>query len=114
MDPTLDEWPENDFRIFCGNLDKGVTDQQLQDHYKKYASLAKAKVVKDAKGISKGYGFVSFLQPLDCAKAIRETDQTWLGSRPIRVKRSDWKDRNLNQVLKQNKKQEKKRKRLGL
>lgn len=114
LDPTLDEWPENDFRIFCGNLDKGVTDQQLNDHYKKYASLAKSKIVVDANGISKGYGFVSFLQPLDCAKAIRETDQTWLGSRPIRVKRSDWKDRNLNQVLKKNKKQSKQRKRMGL
>lgn len=114
VDPTLDEWPENDFRIFCGNLDKSVTEQQLYDHYKKYASLAKAKLVQDSNGISKGYGFVSFLQPLDCAKAIRETDQTWLGSRPIRVKRSDWKDRNMNQVLKKNKKQSKQRKRMGL
>ncbi len=114
VDPTLDEWPENDFRIFCGNLDKGVTDQQLHDHYKKYASLAKAKVVQDTKGTSKGYGFVSFLQPLDCAKAIRETDQTWLGPRPIRVKRSDWKDRNMSTVMKNNKKQEKQRKRMGL
>jgi hypothetical protein len=114
LDPTLDEWPENDFRIFCGNLDKGVTDEQLYAHYKQYASLAKAKIVLDASGTSRGYGFVSFLQPLDCAKAIRETDQTWLGSRPIRVKRSDWKDRNLNQVLKKNKKQSKQRKRMGL
>jgi hypothetical protein len=114
IDPTLDEWPENDFRIFCGNLDKGVADSQLFDHYKQYASLAKAKIVMDGDGISRGYGFVSFLQPLDCAKAIRETDQSWLGSRPIRVKRSDWKDRNLNQVLKKNKKQSKQRKRMGL
>ena len=115
VDPTLDEWPENDFRIFVGNLDKAVTDQHLFDHYKKYASLAKAKIVLDATQSSKGFGFVSFLQPLDCAKAIRETDQTWLGSRPIRVKRSDWKDRNLNQVMKKNKKQSKQeRKRMGL
>lgn len=113
-DTTLDEWPANDFRIFVGNLDKSVIDQQLYDHYKKYASLAKAKIVCDPKGVSKGYGFCSFLQPLDCAKAIRETDQTWLGSRPIRVKRSDWKDRNLNQVMKKNKKQQKQRQRMGL
>lgn len=114
VDPTLDEWPENDFRIFCGNLDISVSDQQLLDHFKKYASIAKAKVVQDGAGVSKGYGFVSFLQPLDCAKAIREMDQTWLGSRPIRVKRSDWKDRNMNQVLKKNKKQSKQRRRMGL
>jgi RNA recognition motif-containing protein len=65
-------------------------------------------------GGSKGFGFVSFLQPLDSAKAIREMDQTWLGSRPIRIKRSDWKDRNLNQVIKKNKRENKKKKRFGL
>jgi hypothetical protein len=115
VDATLDEWPENDFRIFCGNLDASVTDAQLHDHFAtKYASLAKVKVVKDGAGQPKGFGFVSFLQPLDCAKAIREMDQTWLGSRPIRVKRSDWQDRNLNQVRKKNKKEWKKQKRLGM
>ena len=98
IDPTLNEWPENDFRIFVGNLDKSVTDQQLYDHFVKYPSLAKAKVVRDPKGASKGYGFVSLLKPLECAKAIREMDQTWLSSRPIRTKRSDWKERELKTV----------------
>jgi hypothetical protein len=114
IDSTLDEWPEGDFRLFVGNLPRDVTDQQLHDHFLKYASLARAKVVTDPKGISKGYGFCSFLQPLDCAKAIREMDQTWLSARPIRVKRSDWKDRNLNAVVKSNKKQSKQRKRFGM
>jgi hypothetical protein len=114
VDSTLDEWPEGDFRLFVGNLPRDVTDQQLYDHFLKYASLARAKVVTDPKGVSKGYGFCSFLQPLDCAKAIREMDQTWLSARPIRVKRSDWKDRNLNSVVKSNKKQSKQRKRFGM
>jgi RNA recognition motif-containing protein len=59
------------------------------------------KIVKDAKtGLSKGFGFCSLLDPLECAKAIREMDQTWLSSRPIRIKRSDWKDRELKEVRK--------------
>lgn len=106
-DKSLAEWPENDFRIFCGNLDATTTDIQLQDHFKNYPNLAMAKIVTDAKGNSKGFGFVSFLSPLSCAKAIREMDQTWLGSRPIRVKRSDWKDRNANQVKKKQKQRKK-------
>lgn len=115
VDPSLDEWPENDFRIFVGNLDPSTTDPQLLEHFsKKYTSIAKAKIVMDPTGTSKGYGFVSFLAPLDCAKSIREMDQTWLGSRPIRVKRSDWKDRNMNQVMKKNKKASKQRKRRGV
>ena len=86
---TTDEsWPKDGFTIFVGNLSRDVTDQQLMDHFVKFASLNKAKVIKDPRGISKGYGFVHFREPLDCAKAIREMDQTWLSSRPIRVKRS--------------------------
>ena len=91
-----------------GNLSREVSEQQLLEFFSsKYTSVAKAKIVCDSKGLSKGFGFVSFLQPLDCAKAIREQDQKWLGSRPIRVKRSDWKDRNFNQVQKKQKKDKK-------
>jgi hypothetical protein len=108
-DPSLAEWPDNDFRIFCGNLDVTTTDTQLHDHFNKYPSIARSKVVKDANGNGKGFGFVSFLSPLCCAKSIREMDQTWLGSRPIRVKRSDWKDRNASQVKKTEKRRKKQR-----
>lgn len=52
-------------------------------------------------GTSKEFGFVSLMDAKDCAKAIREMDQSWLGSRPIKVKRSEWKDRNL-EVVKRN------------
>jgi RNA recognition motif-containing protein len=114
LDSTLEDWPDNDFRIFVGNLSPDISDQELHNHFsKKYASLARSKVVLDQKGVPKGYGFCSFLQPLDCAKAIREMDQTWLGTRPIRVKRSDWKDRNLSQVRKQTKKQAKQQRKRG-
>lgn len=100
-DATLADWPENDYRIFVGNLSKDVTDPELYNHFSKYKSLAMVKIVKDAKtGLSKGFGFCSLLDPLECAKAIREMDQTWLSSRPIRIKRSDWKDRELKEVRK--------------
>jgi hypothetical protein len=113
VDTSLADWPENDYRIFVGNLSRDVTDDMLLQHFaSRYSSTAMAKIVLDHKtGVSKGYGFVSFLQPLDCAKAIREQDQKWLGSRPIKVKRSDWKERNLNEQKKLSKKQQKKEKR---
>lgn len=109
VDPSLADWPENDYRLFVGNLSKDISDDQLLQHFNgKYPSVAMARVVRNQKtGDSKGFGFVSFLQPLECARAMREMDQSWLSSRPIRVKRSDWKDRNLNV---QRKKEKKKRK----
>ncbi len=29
QDDTIDDWPENDFRIFCGDLGNEVTDEVL-------------------------------------------------------------------------------------
>jgi hypothetical protein len=100
VDPTLSDWPDNDFRIFVGNLDPNVTDEQLFQHFSKhYPSLNQVRIVRDKKknNVSLGYGFVSLLDPLECAKAIREQDQSWLGGRPIRIKRSHWKDRELQE-----------------
>ena len=133
VDKSLEDWPDNDFRIFVGNLGNDVTDVQLFEHFAKYSSLLRAKVVRDAKltaqqqtqqggggggqhkkSDSKGYGFVSFENPIDCAKALREMDQTWLGSRPIRIKRSTWKDRELKHVRKNEKRSKKHQKKRGL
>jgi RNA recognition motif-containing protein len=43
-DATLSEWPENDFRIFVGDLGTEVTDELLAKAFNKYGSFAKAKV----------------------------------------------------------------------
>ena len=116
VDKSLEEWPDNDYRIFVGNLSNEVTDDMLHQHFSKYPSLARVKVVRHAKepDKSKGFGFVSLLDPLECAKAIRQMDQTWLASRPIRVKRSDWKDRDFKTVQKKQRKEHKEQKRKGL
>ena len=44
VDKTLDDWPDNDLRIFCGNLGNEVTDEVLANAFRKYPSFAKARV----------------------------------------------------------------------
>jgi len=44
IDETLNEWPENDYRIFVGDLGKEVTTEHLAKHFQIYKSFAKAKV----------------------------------------------------------------------
>lgn len=44
IDNTLNEWPENDYRIFVGDLAKEVTSEMLGKHFQIYKSYAKAKV----------------------------------------------------------------------
>lgn len=93
-DPTLAEWDPDDYRIFCGDLGNDVTDELLESTFEKYPSFVKAKVVRDKRtNKSKGYGFVSFKDPQDYARAIKEWDGKYLGSRPIKLRKSLWKDR---------------------
>ncbi|KAK2198007.1 bifunctional RNA recognition motif domain/RBM42 [Babesia duncani] len=98
-DPTLDDWPENDFRIFCGDLGNEVTDEVLANAFRKYPSFQKARVIRDwNSGKSKGYGFVSLLNPEDMLRALDEMNHKFVGNRPIRVMRSKWKDRDVDSV----------------
>lgn len=117
-DPTLAQWPANDFRLFVGTLPKDLKQHQLEAAFSKYPSFAMARIMYDKpkvskpnigeEGISRGYGFVSLMDPKDCARAIREMDQSWLGSRPIKVKRSEWKDREWKEAKKRDKRGKKK------
>lgn len=44
VDETLNEWPENDYRIFVGDLGKEVTTEMIAKLFCHYKSYAKAKV----------------------------------------------------------------------
>lgn len=95
-DPTMEEWPENDFRIFCGDLGNEVSDEILSNAFRKYPSFQKARVVRDKRtGKTRGFGFISFANSDDYIKAMREMHGKYVGNRPIRLKKSDWKDRSL-------------------
>ena len=44
VDDTLQEWPENDYRIFVGDIGKEVSNDMLAKTFQHYKSFAKAKV----------------------------------------------------------------------
>ena len=63
----------DDFRIFVGDLGNEVSDDALLRAFSKYPSLNKSRVVRDKRTKkTKGYGFVSFKDPQDYLKAMRE------------------------------------------
>jgi hypothetical protein len=142
VDDTLTEWPENDFRLFIGDLAKETTTEMLAAAFSQYKSFAKAKVITP-KSLTKarGYGFVSFIDPMDCAKALREQNGKYLGNtfylfiylkqkynnfilisisllllgtRPMKITKSDWKTRDLKEVKKKEKNKRKMQESLGL
>jgi len=98
-DKTLMDWDINDFRLFCGDLGNDVTDQVLTRTFSRYPSFQMAKVIRDKRSNkTKGYGFVSFKDPGDFTKAIKEMNGQFVGSRPIKLSKSNWKDRNVDIV----------------
>uniref|UniRef100_H3D282 RNA-binding protein 42 n=1 Tax=Tetraodon nigroviridis TaxID=99883 RepID=H3D282_TETNG len=110
-DPSLLDWETDDFRIFCGDLGNEVNDDILARAFSRYPSFLKAKVVRDKRtGKTKGYGFVSFKDPNDYVRAMREMNGKYVGSRPIKLRKSMWKDRNMDVV----RKKQKEKKKLGL
>lgn len=72
-DKTLEDWDENDFRLFAGDLGNEVTEEILYKAFSKYPSLLRTRVVRDTRTMkSKGFGFISFKDPDDFVKAWRE------------------------------------------
>ncbi|CAM6123127.1 unnamed protein product [Calypogeia fissa] len=93
-DPTLADWPENDHRLFCGDLGNEVNDEVLTKAFTRFASFNMARVVRDKRtGKTKGYGFVSFANPSDLALAFKEMNGKYVGNRPIKLRKSTWKER---------------------
>ncbi|XP_052564250.1 RNA-binding protein 42-like [Culex pipiens pallens] len=103
-DPSLGDWADDDFRIFCGDLGNDVNDELLTRTFNKFASFQRAKVIRDKRtSKSKGYGFVSFKDPQDFIRAMKEMDGRYVGSRPIKLRKSTWKNRSIEQVRKKDK-----------
>ncbi|KAL8051145.1 hypothetical protein ABFX02_06G126300 [Erythranthe guttata] len=94
VDPSLAEWPENDYRVFCGDLGNEVNDDVLSKAFSRFPSFNMARVVRDKRtGKTKGYGFVSFSNPTDLAGALKEMNGKYVGNRPIKLRKSTWKER---------------------
>lgn len=59
-DPSMADWPENDFRLFAGDLGNEVNDNSLIKLFSKYPSFARAKVIRSKK-TQKTKGWVNAL-----------------------------------------------------
>ncbi|RDY12706.1 RNA-binding protein 42 [Mucuna pruriens] len=103
-DPILAEWPEDDYRLFCGDLGNEVNDDVLSKAFSRFPSFNLARVVRDKRtGKTKGYGFVSFANPADLAAALKEMNGKYVGNRPIKLRKSKWRERTDYEALEKQK-----------
>lgn len=84
----------DDYRLFVGDIGNDCTEELLRQAFKGYPSLQKVRVIKKrSSNKSRGYAFLSFSDPKDFLNALREMNGQYVGTRPIRLMRSKWKDR---------------------
>ncbi|KAG0330242.1 Protein phosphatase PP2A regulatory subunit B [Dissophora globulifera] len=79
--------------LYIKNLDDEVDDEKLRQEFSVYGVITSAKVMRDeklgegedARGASKGFGFVCFSSPDEATKAVTEMNGRMLGNKPIYV-----------------------------
>lgn len=73
-------------KIIVVGIPKSMEDDGLNALFHSFGSIVSAKVVKDGKAESRGFGFVSFTSSAACKTAIKEMDRKPLEQRVLNVR----------------------------
>lgn len=72
--------------IYIGNLEYGVTEDQLRDAFGEFGEVSSSNIITDKfTGRSKGFGFVEMPNDEEANAAIDALNDAELNGRPIRV-----------------------------
>lgn len=71
--------------LYVKNLEETVDDAKLRQEFAQCGTITSAKVMKDDKGVSKGFGFVCFSTPDEATKAATEMNGKMIMNKPIYV-----------------------------
>ena len=73
-------------KLYVGNLEFGVTDDDLQEAFAAFGSVTYCRVITDREtGRSRGFGFVEMSSDEEAQKAMESLDNQDLNGRPLRV-----------------------------
>ncbi len=73
-------------KLFVGNLDFNVTENDLRDACAAYGTVVEANVVTDREtGRPRGFAFVTMSSPEEAQKVIGDINGTQLGGRALNV-----------------------------
>jgi len=87
--------------LYIKNLEDVVDDEKLRKEFSNYGNITSAKVMKDEKGVSKGFGFVCFSSSDEANKAVTEMNGRILVTKPLYVALAQRKDERRAQLASQ-------------
>ncbi|OCH93422.1 polyadenylate binding protein [Obba rivulosa] len=71
--------------LYIKNLEDDIDDERLRQEFEPFGTITSAKVMRDEKGTSKGFGFVCFSSPDEATKAVAEMNNKMIGTKPLYV-----------------------------
>lgn len=71
--------------LYIKYLQDTIDDERLRTEFSKYGSITNAKIMRDEKGNSKGFGFVCFSAPEEATRAVTEMNGKMLEGKPLYV-----------------------------
>jgi RNA recognition motif-containing protein len=84
-------------KIYIGNLDYSITEENLKEIFGEYGTVEEAKVIVDREtGRSKGFAFVTMETEEEANKIIEELNGAELEGRNIKVSEARERKRNNN------------------
>lgn len=84
--------------LYIKNLEDDIDDEKLRQEFSVYGVITSAKVMRDERDQSKGFGFVCFSSPDEATKAVTEMNGRMIGNKPIYVALAQRKDVRKSQL----------------
>eukprot|EP01137_Pigoraptor_chileana_P027704 Opistho-2@10600 len=84
--------------LYVKNIDETVDDERVRQEFSAFGNITSAKVMRDDKGNSKGFGFVCFSSAEEATKAVTEMNGRIIVSKPLYVALAQRRDERRSQL----------------
>ncbi|TRX90200.1 hypothetical protein FHL15_008928 [Xylaria flabelliformis] len=73
------------YAIFISNMTFDATDVHLQEAFSKYGNIETLNIARDGRGLSRGFGFITYTDKESADRAVREAHNSFWHGRRISV-----------------------------